>query len=300
MPNLLNILVTQLRSGDPVLIIALLLLVTWAGYRVGRLLRFVSGSSWGDRYAQFASQVGTLLSLEQAYELTRGTLPRQTDVAYIHAYRLLDFEWRHGFFVEMRLQHFFLQFHTLMSAIDLFYILGHLVVTIGATVWIFSCRRPHYPFVRNLMVVTTAIALAAFYVYPTAPPRLLPNYGFVDPAQLYHLLDAGGAQPGSYTYNPYAAMPSLHVAYALIVAWGLLLTERHLLIRLLVPLYPVAMAATVVISANHWLLDVAGAVVTVGVAATLLFVASLAWRVTRAHVPHPLSLGSLRPMEETA
>ncbi|HEX6510202.1 MAG TPA: phosphatase PAP2 family protein, partial [Chloroflexota bacterium] len=73
----------------------------------------------------------------------------------------------------------------------------------------------------------------------------------------------GGAQPDSYTYNPYAAMPSLHVGYALVVAWGVFVAERRLWVRLAAILYPILMAATVVISGNHWILDVAGAAVTV-------------------------------------
>lgn len=140
--------------------------------------------------------------------------------------------------------------------------------------WIYLRRREHYAFVRNLMMLTTAVALVAFYLYPTAPPRMLGNYGFVDPLQLHHLVGDGGAQPGSYTYNPYAAMPSLHVGYALVVAWGLFAAERKLWIRVAAVLYPVLMAATVIISGNHWILDVAGAVVTVAFSGACILIST--------------------------
>lgn len=275
MIQVLSAVALQLRSGDVVLALGLLLLSTGAGYLALRLVRLLRSGGRGERYARFAWQLGALLGLEQAYEFTRGQIPHNTDIALMHAYRVLDLEWRHGFFVEFRVERFFLQFQTLMNAVDLFYVICHVTVTIGVLAWIYTRRRTHYPFVRNMFMLTTAIALVAFYLYPTAPPRMLANYGFVDPLQLHHFVGAGGEQPDSYTYNPYAAMPSLHVGYALVAVWGLLVAERSRLVRLLAALYPFLMAAAVVISGNHWLLDVAGAVVTVALARSFLFIMSL-------------------------
>jgi membrane-associated phospholipid phosphatase len=222
------------------------------------------------RYRHFAWQLGALLGLEQAYEFTRGRIAPSPDVAILNSYRLLDLEWRHGLFVEQRVERFFLQFGPLMNAVDLFYVFGHLLVTLGVLVWIYIRRRNQYPFVRNLIMLTTGVALVVFYLFPAAPPRMLGNYGFVDPLQLHHLVGEGGAQPGSYTYNPYAAMPSLHVGYALVVAWGVFISERRRWVRAPALLYPILMAATVIISGNHWILDVVGAVITVGLSGCIL------------------------------
>jgi membrane-associated phospholipid phosphatase len=276
MNNPVTVLIHQLRSGDVVLAVALVLISSWAVYRLLRASGIASRSRLGERCANVASQMAAVLALEQAYEFARAQIPLRTDIAFINAYRLLDFEWRHGLFVEERIERFFLQFHTLMNAIELFYIGGHLVLTISVIVWVYVRRPEHYPFMRNLFALATAIALVAFYLYPTAPPRMLQNYGFLDPLQLHNLVGPGGAQPDSYTYNPYAAMPSLHVAYALIVGWTLLISERNRVARCLAALYPFAMAATVVITANHYLLDVAGGFVTVAVAGTVLLTANLA------------------------
>jgi membrane-associated phospholipid phosphatase len=274
MPQPITIVVHQLASGDVVLGITLFLLLWTVTYWGGRWSGFLRPAGWRERSARLAWQLGALLGLEQAYEFTRGQIPYTTDIALLNAYRLLDIEWQHGLFVEARIERFFLQFHNLMNAIDIFYLLSHVVVTIGVLAWIYVRRPSHYPFVRNLMMVTTAIALVAFYLYPTAPPRLLTNYGFVDPLQLHHLVGAGGAQPGSYTYNPYAAMPSLHVGYALAVSWGLYRSIRSLPLRILTFVYPLCMGAAVVISGNHWLLDVAGAVATVALAGTMVLLAT--------------------------
>lgn len=260
-----------MQSADIVLDAVLLLLLSIAG---ARLLRRGRNEQWLERYKRFAWQLAGVLGLEQAYEFTRGQIPHETDIALINSYRVLDLEWSHGFFVESRIERFFLQFGFFMNAIDVFYIACHVTVTLGVLVWLYTRRPQHYPFIRNLLMVTTAIALVAFYLYPTAPPRLLSNYGFVDPTVLYHLVSQGGAQVTSYTYNPYAAMPSLHVGYAIVSAWGLFIGARRGIIRIVAVLYPFAMTAAVVISANHWVLDVVGAFVTVLLARLILYALS--------------------------
>lgn len=289
MPQPFPLIAQQIRTGDVVLLLALFLLLSAGpaalparvshramGWTTGRARR------WSTGYARFAWQLGALLGLEQAYELTRGEIPHETDVAMLNAYRLLDFEWSHGFFVEARIQHFFLQFRDFMIGVDLFYIFGHLVVTVVVLVWIYIWRRSTYPLARNLLMLVTAMALIVYYVYPTAPPRMLTNYGFVDPAVLNHLTPAGGDQPDSYTYNPYAAMPSLHVAYSMVVAISVIAADRRTWLRLLAAAYPVSMAAVVIISGNHWLLDVAGACVTVLISLCVLTLASVIARRTRS------------------
>ena len=84
-------------------------------------------------------------------------------------------------------------------------------------------------------------------------------------------------------------MPSLHVGYALVVAWGLFVAERKTWIRVAAIFYPVVMAATVIISGNHWILDVAGAVVTVAISG--ICVLTLSWLGTRL-VPRAAVAGS--------
>lgn len=271
----ISVLVQQISSGDAVLDFTLLLLATAAFASVWSL----RGGRQVKAYAHLAWQIGAVLALEQAYEFIRGAILSRadlTDIAFINSYRVLDLELQHGFFFEYRAEQFFLHFHALMSAVDLFYIVGHVAGTIGVLVWIYVWHRQRYPFIRNLIMLVTAMALIVFYLFPTAPPRMLGTYGFVDPLVMHHLAAAGGDQPGSYTYNPYAAMPSLHVAYALVVAIAVFLAERRRWVRALAAAYPCAMATTVIVSGNHWALDVVGAVLTVGVAVAALAGASLA------------------------
>jgi PAP2 superfamily protein len=281
----------QLLMGDIVLAVALVLLgialVCWIGRQANRALF----GSWTAHIFGFTVNIGAILGMEQAYELARGQIPQNRDAAFVHSYTVLEFEWRHGFFVESRIEHFFLQFGVLMNAVDVFYALGHAVGTIGILIWLYTRRRRHYASIRNLFMVTTGIAFAVFYLYPAAPPRMFPNYGFSDPEQMQHLVQAGGAQLASYTYNPYAAMPSLHVAYALIVGLALITADRRRAIRVLGALYPMAMIATVLISANHWILDVVGAFITVGISYGLIRLAGH-MRSYRARHPRWLHQGA--------
>jgi hypothetical protein len=292
----LQFVLSQIRSGDVVLAGVLLLLLC-ALVSLGLRLRLGGPRPRLSQITRFSSQLGAVLALEQAYEFLRAQIPLETDLAFVNAYRVLDLEWRYGFFVEERVERFFLHYQPVMNAVYALYALGHVGMTIGILALIYIRHRDRYPFVRNLIATTTGITLIVYYLYPTAPPRMLTQYGFVDPPGLHQFIPAGGGeQLDSYFYNPYAAMPSLHVGYALCVAWALFLVYPSLKARLLASLYPLAMAATVIISGNHWVLDVVGAVITVALAGTLLHLGGIGasrsrrWIAKLAARAHPVSL----------
>jgi hypothetical protein len=149
------------------------------------------------------------------------------------------------------------------------YSLLHYVVTPVALVWAYRRRPLHYRWARDALIVASGIGLVVFALIPMAPPRMMP--GFVDTlASTAHVGWWGGdaSAPrglGALT-NQLAAMPSLHVGWAVWVAWvGRLATRRW--VRLLALAYPVGTTLVVVATANHYLLDaVAGAaVVAVGI-----------------------------------
>jgi PAP2 superfamily len=277
MLSLPHVLWHQLQLGDFVLALAIVLVLTAAACMAARFAGLQLFGRQTERVYKFSANIGILLALEQAYELARGQIPYNRDVAFLHSYRILGLEWRHGLFVEARVEQFFLKSGAVMNGVDVFYAVGHLAGTIGILVWLYTRRREYYGTIRNLFVMTTGLALSVFYVYPTAPPRMFANYGFSDPEQMQHLVQAGGSQLSSYMYNPYAAMPSLHVAYAVIVGAALVLAERKIVWRIAGVIYPAAMAVTVVASANHWILDVVGALLTVLLAWSLLAGSRAIW-----------------------
>lgn len=151
---------------------------------------------------------------------------------------------------------------------DFWYASLHYVVTLAVLVWIFRSRAVHYRAARTWLLVTTVVALAGFALLPTCPPRLLDaSYGFVDTMAHYSAYGWWGGEASapsalSGVTNQFAAMPSLHVGWAL---WcGVLLWRygRSRATRAAGIAYPLITTVVVLGTANHYLLDaVAGALV---------------------------------------
>jgi PAP2 superfamily protein len=145
------------------------------------------------------------------------------------------------------------------------YIWGHWPVIVIAGVALFVLRRDSYRLLRNAMFVSGAIGFLVFAVFPVAPPRLL-DLRLVDTVtEQSHAYRA--LQPPGLT-NQYAAFPSLHVGWNVLVGIVLFGATNHLGVRVFAVLSPLAMALAVVATANHFVVDVAGgiAVVLVGLA----------------------------------
>src|SRR5439155_168561 len=113
------------------------------------------------------------------------------------------------------------------------------------------------------LLLASGLALVGFLLYPTAPPRLA-GVGIVDTVSGGHVdLNRGLV---SSLYNPYAALPSMHIGYALIVAAGLLRHGRRLLVRAIGALYPPFVLLVIVATGNHFFLDAAAGAVVAGLA----------------------------------
>lgn len=138
-----------------------------------------------------------------------------------------------------------------------------------ALLWVYFRRTDAFARFRNTIVVTNLVGLAVYFGLPTAPPRMFPEDGFVD--SVARLGGLGGNEGRlSVAENPYAAMPSLHAADALIVGVGLALLVRRPLLKLLCVTWPVWVWFSVMATANHFLLDVvAGAALALVCAAAL-------------------------------
>lgn len=192
---------------------------------------------------------------------TQGSAAVSAGHALSNARTLIQLERAFGIFHEQGIQAAFVQARAFMRFWNVFYGSAHFVVTGFALVWLFR-RTPHrYRFWRTVLAVTTALALAGYALFPLLPPRLLPtSYGFVDSLEAFGGLwsfESGGVARLS---NQYAAMPSLHVAWALWSAAVLVPAMRSRWARALVFAYPAMVVFAIVVTANHYFLDaVAGA-----------------------------------------
>lgn len=148
---------------------------------------------------------------------------------------------------------------------SLYYQTAHLTVTLLVLAWCYWRRPDAYRSARNTLVAINVVGFMVFWVFPVAPPRLA-GAGFIDTAMA---VGVSAPTDPSASMNPYAAMPSLHLAWAAWVAVVGLLLTRHLLARLLCLVYPTVTAVVVMATANHYLLDVVAGVVVALVMARL-------------------------------
>jgi hypothetical protein len=201
------------------------------------------------------------------YELVRGLVDRD-DVARAtwDATRVIDLERRLHVFVEPAIQAWALHERWLMTLADLAYLNAISLITVGALTFIYVRRNDSFYFVRNMFMVAMAIALVGYVVYPTVPPRLMPQWGFSDPvAQLTGLTSQHGL--GSVFVNPYAAIPSMHVCFALMIGWPMATLVRHRAARIAWRLYPLSIAVVVIVTGNHYLTDIVLGALAAGVSA---------------------------------
>jgi membrane-associated phospholipid phosphatase len=131
-----------------------------------------------------------------------------------------------------------------------------LIAALG--LWMYARRRPQYTFTRDAILFSGALALVAYNLFPVAPPRLLPETGLIDTLQVFNNASYQ-AQSTEFFVNPYAAMPSLHVGWALLVATGMVLAfPRNRLVLALAVLHVLAQSSSTVFTGNHYFLDGAG------------------------------------------
>ncbi len=140
-------------------------------------------------------------------------------------------------FVEPSIQAWAQQSHLLINAADWAYLNSHLVVTVGALTFIYMRRNDSFYFVRNMFMIAMLIALVGYAVYPTAPPRLMAEWGFTDSIQQFTGIKIEQG-PGSALLNAYAAVPSMHVCFALMIGVAMAGWSHRPALKLLWCLYP--------------------------------------------------------------
>ncbi len=160
----------------------------------------------------------------------------------------------------------------LAQAMDYYYATLHFVVTIGCLVWLFHWHPRIYRGARTVLFATSLIALGGFYVYPLAPPRLLPQYGYIDTLLKFHTWGSLADPKIAEHSNQFAAMPSLHIGWALWCGVAIFCCARKWWVRIAGLLYPLWTLLVIVGTANHFIIDaVAGlAVFLIGAAVQYL------------------------------
>jgi hypothetical protein len=202
------------------------------------------------------------------YRTVRGWVddPAGAAVAFQHARELIHLEQALNIFVEPSIQTWASTKPVIIDFASWMYINAQTSVTLGALAYLYLFHNSSFYFVRNMFMVAMGIALVGYLVFPTAPPRFMPEWGFFDAVS-----DFTGVHHDSVVvdslFNPYAAVPSMHVCFALMVGGPLARLSRHRLTRIAWSLYPLLVTFVIVATANHFLADAFLGALTAGMAA---------------------------------
>ena len=216
----------------------------------------------------------TLFVLYQAFEYARTLVVGRRGPAQRHARTIVTLERWMRIYPEPRLNAFAVAHKTLAQGMDVYYGTVHFVVPPLVLWWLWRRHPGRYAPWRNILIAVSLAGLALFALYPLAPPRLTVGIAahFTDTAVRF-----GGLGPldrGNFVdKNPYAAMPSLHIAWSTWCAFAVIASTRSWRGRWVMLAYPAATLIVVMGTANHWILDGVAGVVLVGAACAILGVA---------------------------
>jgi hypothetical protein len=213
-------------------------------------------------------QVALFAAAYLGYGLVRGLVSGSATAAFEHAREVIGLERTLHVFVEPSIQAWASGSQLLMDLSSWLYVNAQTTVTVGALVYLYLRHNRSFYSVRNTLMIAMMIALVAYAVFPTAPPRFMPEWGFIDSVSDFtgvHVDHASATM--NALFNPYAAVPSMHVAFALSIGWPLARLVRWRALRVLWFLYPFLVAFVIVATANHFILDAFLGAVTAGVSA---------------------------------
>ena len=203
-----------------------------------------------------ARQVALMALAYYAYRYTRGWAddPASTAQAFANGREVIHIEQSLGIFAERSVQAWAETKPAITDFAGWMYINTQAVITVGALAYLYVVHNKSFYFVRNMFAVAFAVSLVGYMVIPTAPPRFFPEWGFVDT-----VADVTGVKRDNATvnalFNPYAAIPSMHVAFALMIGVPISRLGRHRVTRWVWRLYPLLVTFVIVATANHFFAD---------------------------------------------
>lgn len=193
-----------------------------------------------------------------AYSLIRNAVPEQRARALAHAQWVWRTELRLDIAAERTLNHGANGVHWLIVGMDYYYLTLHYVVTVGVLVWLYLAHPGRYAATRLVLFTTTGAALAGYYLFPLAPPRLMRGAAFLDTVHLHHTWGSSASGGLASVSNQYAAMPSMHIGWSVWCGVTVATLARPVWARALGAAYPAATLAVIVCTANHFWLDAVG------------------------------------------
>ncbi len=196
------------------------------------------------------------------YSIVRNGVPTQVSEAMGSGYDLYRLEQDLGIAVEKSLNHAVAAVEWLVVPVNYYYATLHFIVTIAVLVWLWRSHPGRYRPLRSVLYATNAIALLGFWLFPLAPPRFLP--GYIDTVVEYGTWGTWASADVAAYSNQYAAMPSMHAGWSLWCGLAIVILAKRRWVKALGVAYPIATSFVVVATANHFVLDIIGGWVALG------------------------------------
>jgi hypothetical protein len=235
---------------------------------MGARLRTLQARALPQGWLDLLRQIALVGLAYGAYSLVRGLVEGKATAAFQHARDLIQIERTLHVFVEPSVQAWASSSHALIDFSSWLYVNAQTSITLAALIYLYMRHNRSFYFVRNMFAIAMLIALAGYAFFPTAPPRFLPEWGFIDSvSDLTGMHVNHNSASMSALFNPYAAVPSMHVAFALMIGWPLASLSRTRVASVLWRLYPLLIAFVIVATANHFILDAILGALTAGASA---------------------------------
>ena len=162
-------------------------------------------------------QLSLFVTADILYETVRGVAESNAATAFNNARGIVELEQSTGLFFEQGLQTWAMGQRVLIDFANFMYVNSHFVITTSVLVWLYLRHNERFYFVRNMFMVAMGLALVGYILMPTAPPRFFPELGFVDTIAYYVNVKHDSGLVALF-FNPYAAVPSMHVAFSLMIS----------------------------------------------------------------------------------
>jgi len=205
-----------------------------------------------------------------AYQVARGLADRNPPKAFDNGLHVIGIERHANALFELTLQRLVDGSQVLATAASWTYWNSEFTVLGLALLWVYLRRNEAFVRFRNAILVANVIGLVGYVLLPTAPPRMFPDLGFNDTLSNFSELNHGSGVI-EFAANPYAAMPSLHAADALIVGLVLASVCRSKVAKVLWLLWPAWVWFSVMATGNHFWLDVLGGVIVASIAFVVVY-----------------------------
>jgi PAP2 superfamily len=200
-----------------------------------------------------------------AWRYARGAVDGSMGLSFSHARDLVSAERSLGLLIEPSVQHWAVGAGWPAEVARWGYANLHFKGSCLMLAILYFGYRGSFGFVRNAVFAAMAISVIGYTLFPTAPPRFLPELG-LDPSSSVTGNNPLLSHPGDALFNPFAAVPSMHVGISVILAWSLAMLVRPRILRGLLFAYPLLMTFVVVASGNHFWLDAAFGLLTAAAA----------------------------------